>query len=168
MKNTLAVLNRLVAEKVIDDYAIGGAMGAMFYTESVTTMDLDVFVLFPDAGGIVLLEPIYSKLKEWGYLPDTHERECVQIEGTPVQFLPAYNELLQEALSSAQTFEYQDVQTKVMQAEYLATICVQTGRIKDKLRVNMFLSSPRFDREKFKALLDKFSLTERFDQWQLK
>ena len=43
MKTALRVLNDLVAEKVIKDYAIGGAMGAMFYMEAVTTMDLDVF-----------------------------------------------------------------------------------------------------------------------------
>ena len=29
------------------------------------------------------------------------ERECVNIEGTPVQFLPAYDDLLQEALAFA-------------------------------------------------------------------
>ena len=44
MKHTLEVLNRLVSEHIVDDYAIGGAMGAMFYTEAVTTTDLDIFV----------------------------------------------------------------------------------------------------------------------------
>ena len=167
MKRTLEVLNKLVSEHVIDDYAIGGAMGAMFYTEAVSTMDLDVFVLFPDAAGLILLEPIYSKLKEWGYLPDEHEKECVGIEGTPVQFLPAYNALLQEALGKARVFDYQGVPTKVMLAEYLAAIAVQTGRIKDKLRVNMFLATEDFDKDTFLILLDKFQLREWFDQWKL-
>lgn len=167
MKNTLVVLNRLVSENVIDGYAIGGAMGAMFYTEAVTTMDLDIFVLFPDATNIVLLEPIYSKLREWGYLPDEHERECISIEGTPVQFLPAYNDLLQEALSTAKEFEYMGIPTMVMQAEYLAAICVQTGRLKDRLRVNMFLTTKGFNKDKFEALLVKFVLKERFEQWNL-
>lgn len=36
MKTALRVLNDLVAEKVIKDYAIGGAMGAMFYMEAVS------------------------------------------------------------------------------------------------------------------------------------
>ena len=39
MKKTLEVLNRLVAEKVIKDYAIGGAMGAVWYMEAISTMD---------------------------------------------------------------------------------------------------------------------------------
>ena len=34
MKKTLAVLNRLIAERVIHDYAIGGAMGALWYMEA--------------------------------------------------------------------------------------------------------------------------------------
>jgi len=167
VKKTLAVLNRLVAEKVIGDYAIGGAMGAMFYTEAVTTMDLDVFVLFPDDSGLILLEPIYSKLKDWGYLPDAHEKECVGIEGTPVQFLPAYNALLQEGLSAARSFDYEGVSTKVMLAEHLAAICVDTGRVKDKLRVSMFLEAEGFDKDAFFGLLVKFKLKERFDQWKL-
>lgn len=167
MKKTLEILNKLVAENVINDYAIGGAMGAMFYTEAVTTMDLDIFVLFQDNSGIMPLAPVYKKLKEWGYLPDVNEKECVSIEGTPVQFLPAYNSLLQEALSTARAFDYQGVTTKVMLAEYLAAICVETGRMKDKLRVAMFLATEGFDKAKFALLLEKFHLKGRYDQWKL-
>lgn len=167
MKKTLEILNKLVAENIINDYAIGGAMGAMFYTEAVTTMDLDVFVLFQDNSDLIPLAPVYNKLKEWGYSPDENEKECVSIEGTPVQFLPAYNILLQEALSTARAFDYQGVTTKVMLAEYLAAICVDTGRMKDKLRVAMFLTEESFDKAKFLRLLNKFHLKGRFDQWKL-
>ena len=142
-------------------------MGAMFYTEAVTTMDLDVFVLFQDNSDLMPLAPVYNKLKEWGYSPDENEKECVSIEGTPVQFLPAYNSLLQEALSTARAFDYQGVTTKVMLAEYLAAICVETGRIKDKLRVAMFLAAESFDKAKFLLLLNKFHLAGSFNQWKL-
>ena len=64
MKTALRVLNDLVAEKVIKDYAIGGAMGAMFYMEAVTTMDLDVFVVFNDDLNLLPLQPIYDALGE--------------------------------------------------------------------------------------------------------
>ncbi len=167
MKKTLDVLNKLVREKVIRDYAIGGAMGAMFYAEAVTTMDLDIFVLFSDETSLIPLAPIYDKLKEWGYNPDEHEKECVNIEGTPVQFLPAYDDLLQEALAFARTFDYEGVSTKVMLAEYLALICVKTGRLKDKLRVQMLMASDGFSMKKFMELLAKFKLTERFESWKI-
>ena len=167
MKKTLDVLNKLLREKVINDYAIGGAMGAMFYAEAVTTMDLDIFVLFPDENSFTPLAPVYEKLKEWGYFPDAHERECVNIEGTPVQFLPAYDDLLQEALVFARVFNYEGVSTKVMLAEYLALICVKTGRLKDKLRVQMLIASDGFSTKKFMELLTKFKLMERFESWKL-
>lgn len=167
MKKTLEVLNKLVAEKTINDYAIGGAMGAMYYMEAVTTMDLDIFVVFPDETGIIVLSPVYDKLKDWGYLPDPNEKECINIEGTPVQFLPAYSPLLQEALSNSKPLDYNGVGSKVLTAEYLAAVCVDTGRIKDKLRVNMFLHSKNFDREKFEQLLVKYNLKARFDSWKI-
>ena len=58
MKEALRVLAELVAEGVIEDYAIGGAMGATFYLEPVVTMDLDVFVLFKDNTSLLPLQPI--------------------------------------------------------------------------------------------------------------
>ena len=64
MKKTLEVLNKLVAERVIRDYAIGGAMGALWYMEAITTMDLDIFVLFIDETLLDPISPIYKRLKE--------------------------------------------------------------------------------------------------------
>ena len=45
MKRTLQVLNELERDGVFTRYAIGGAMGATFYTEPLLTFDLDVFVV---------------------------------------------------------------------------------------------------------------------------
>ena len=165
MKKTLEILNRLVENKVVDNYAIGGAMGAMFYTEAVMTVDLDVFVLFPDNTDLMPLAPLYACLKEWGYEPDANEHECVNIEGVPVQFLPAFDGLLQDALSNARTFDYQGVPSRVMRAEHLAAICVQTGRMKDKLRLQTLVESEGFEASVFDVLLNKFGLAERFGQW---
>ena len=167
MKKTLEVLNQLVAEKVIKDYAIGGAMGAMWYMEAITTMDLDVFVIFSDDSSLVPLAPIYARLKELGYDVDANQRECINVEGTPVQFLPVYDQLLEDAMAKARGFDYEGVPTKVLTAEHLAAICVKTGRAKDKLRVSMFLQSEKFDRAAFNQILEKYSLREAFAKWQL-
>ena len=165
MKTALKVLNELVADKVIMDYAIGGAMGAMFYVEAVTTLDLDVFVVFNDDAGLLPLQPIYDALKAKGYEPDEQERECVNVAGTPVQFLPAFSPLLVEALEHAHSFDYEGTPAKVLEAEYLAAICVQTGRMKDRLRVQMFLALEGFDRGKFESLLDKFGMAKEKARW---
>lgn len=169
MKQALVVLNELCEEGVISNYAIGGAMGALFYTEAVATMDLDIFVFFKDEDpfNLVPLAPIYAALKEKGYLPDEHERECINIGGTPVQFLPVCGPLLEDAVEKANGVDYQGVMTRVMTAEHLAAISVQTGRIKDKLRVQMFLTTPTFDKEAFIALLSRFSLLDKFNTWGL-
>ena len=64
--------------------------------------------------------------------------DLVNEDGTPVQFLPVYNKLLEEALSNAVSFDYDGVPARVLPAEYLAAISVQTGRLKGKLRVQSF------------------------------
>jgi hypothetical protein len=166
MKKALTVLNDLVKAQVIIDYAIGGAMGATFYLEPVLTMDLDVFVLFNDEESNLLpLQPIYKALASRGYLPDEHEKECINIEDTPVQFLPAYNALLQEALSEAKAVDYAGTPTKVLSAEHLVAISVQTGRAKDQLRVMAFLESGVLDMGQVQDILARYKLTERWQAW---
>jgi hypothetical protein len=97
MEKTLRVLNDLERAGVVSRYAIGGAMGATFYIEPVLTFDLDVFIVLPGmSGGLLTLPPLYEALRARGY---REEKECVNIEGVPVQFLPAYNALVEEALA---------------------------------------------------------------------
>ena len=158
MKEALKVLAELISEGVIEDYAIGGAMGATFYLEPVVTMYLDVFVLFKDNTSLLPLQPIYDALKKRGYYPDERIPECIDIGGTPVQFLPVCNSLLEDALTHAISFDYDGVNARVLPAEYLAAISVQTGRVKDKLRVQAFLASERFDKKAFAAICSKHGL----------
>ncbi len=46
MKLALQAINDLEREGLMHRHAIGGAMGATFYLEPVSTFDLDIFVLF--------------------------------------------------------------------------------------------------------------------------
>src|SRR5688572_31839845 len=99
MKFTLEILNELERSGTLSRYAIGGAMGATFYVEPVLTFDLDIFLVFPrQASGRLTLGTLYDALRARGY---AEEGDCVNIEGVPVQFLPAYNVLLEEALAQA-------------------------------------------------------------------
>jgi hypothetical protein len=54
MKETLRVLNELEQSGVIGRYAIGGAVGAIFYMEPFLTYDLHVFVALPATGRALL------------------------------------------------------------------------------------------------------------------
>ena len=64
MKETLEVLNGLKDKALIDDYAVGGGIATIFYTEPVFTYDLDVFVIVKSAlaGNIISLASVY----DWG------------------------------------------------------------------------------------------------------
>ena len=95
---------------------IGDAMAATFYTEPVLTFDLDVFILLPsESGGCVMsLDALYGALRKRGY---NEEGETVSIEGVPVQFLPAYNALIEEALEQTREIDYGGVPTRVVKAE---------------------------------------------------
>ena len=56
MEATIAVLNDLVTHRVIEKYAIGGAVGAIFWVEPFDTVDLDVFVFLPASAQIVIAQ----------------------------------------------------------------------------------------------------------------
>ena len=45
MKKTIEILKQMIKEGIIEDYAIGGAVGVIFYTEPTDTKDLDIFIL---------------------------------------------------------------------------------------------------------------------------
>ena len=164
MEATLQVLNELEREGIITRYAIGGAVGAIFYMEPFLTYDLDIFVtLPPTAGGLLTLAPIYETLRRRGY---EEEGECLRIEGIPVQFLPAYNALLEEALAEARETRYAETPTRVLRPEHLAAIMVQTGRDKDRQRFSTFMQEAELDAGYLHGVLARHQLTGRFDAWQ--
>ncbi len=166
MKQTLIVLNLLVEKRLIEKYAIGGAMGATFYTEPFTTFDLYVFVFFPKASGpLVGISPIYTFLKELGYTEFVGE--CIMIEGTPVQFLPTAPGLLDEALEKARNIDYDGVPTSVLGPDHLLAISIATGRPKDRARVPLFMSSGAIDERILCEILSRYNLLERWNSWTM-
>ena len=163
MERTLEVLNELERAGVIRRYAIGGAVGAIFYMEPFLTYDLDVFVVLSETtGGLLTLAPLYEVLKRRGY---AEEDECVSIEGVPVQFLPAYNALVEEALAEARDTLYERTPTRVLRAEHLAVIMVQTGRDKDRQRFSTFLMAAEMDAEYLQDVVRRHGLESRWMEW---
>ncbi len=163
MERTLRVLNDLERDGDLTRYAIGGAMGATFYVEPLLTFDLDVIVLLPGThGGLLSLAPLYEALRSKGY---AEEGECVMIEGVPVQFLPAYNALLEEALREARDMLYESTPTRVLRVEHLVAICLQTGRAKDRERVRLLRDQATLDQEYLSDLLRRHDLGGKWKEW---
>jgi len=163
MEKTFDVLNRLVEEGIIGKYAVGGAMAALFYTEPAATYDLDIFVVLPRLpSGLITLGPLYEHLAGLGYKV---EGECVDIEGVPVQFLPAYNKLVEESLREARTLMYGEIPVPVLAVEYLIAIAIQTGRPKDRIRVTMLMEEASVDRSLLDRILRVHDLVGKGRQW---
>jgi hypothetical protein len=91
----------MVKGGVIEEYAIGGAIAAIYYLEPFDTADLDIFVRVKAAGSdFVSPAPPYEYLTEQGYKA---KDEFIYIEEIPVQFLLVFNPLTEEATEKAQT-----------------------------------------------------------------
>ena len=163
MKRTLQVLHELETAGVLSRYAIGGAMAATFYVEPLLTFDLGVVVVLPEfSSGLLSLAPLYEATRTRGY---AEERECVLIEGIPVQFLPAYNALIEEAVVEARETLYEGTPTRVVRAEHLVAICLQTGREKDRERVRVLREQADLDIEYLQRVLAPYSLDARWSLW---
>ena len=162
MRETLKYLNKMRESGVIGKYAVGGAMAATFYIEPVSTYDLDVFVVLPQEPDafLVSLAPLYKHLREAGF---EEEKECVIIDGIPVQFLPVFNPLVEEALEEAVEMDYDGLTISVFSAEHLVAIALQTGRGKDKMRVHFFMESGILDNDKLTVILKRHGLEAK---WQ--
>lgn len=164
MEKTLAVLNQMEADGVIQRYAIGGAIAAAFYIEPAQTYDLNVFLIFPVSPlGLISISPIYSYLTERGYQP---EGEAINIEGWPVQFLPAFNLLIEEALENAVEVFYGETPTRVFTEAYLAAIMLYTGRAKDHARLIQLLTEDKVNRTALADLIARHGLEAKWENFK--
>ena len=165
IKDALAVINELQSARVIDRYAIGGAVGATFYLEPVATLDIDILVSVRTERGRVLSskEPIHEYLTTRGARA---EGEYLVIADWPVQFLPAAGSLLEEALAEAQEINVDGVPARAFTAEHLAAIALQTGRANGKARLLQFIEAGVLDDDRFTGVLTRHGLLERWKTFQ--
>ena len=100
------LLNEMRGERVITEYALFGAVAQMRYTEPVATLDANVLVAIPSAERVDVLSPIYEFCVRKGY---PLEGESIRVGAWPVQFIPVFSSLTQEALEQAATADYEHV-----------------------------------------------------------
>jgi hypothetical protein len=149
----------LVADGVIEGYAIGGAVGAAFYIDALQTEDVDAFVYLPEPpSGLVLLTPILEALVDLGGVID---HEYVRFGSWPLQILTDATPLLTEAIREAAEVSFHDVPTRVFRPEHLCAVALQTGRAKDYLRVSLFLEQGAVDLAELNGVVERYALLER-------
>jgi len=132
MRDVAVLLNDMVDAGVISDYAVFGAVAQMRYTEAVATMDADVLVSLPADAGLDILKPVYEFCANRGFTP---EGEAIRVGDWPVQFIPTFSALTEEALKTAEAGEIEGLPLRVVCADYLAVIALSTGRAKDFARI---------------------------------
>ena len=166
MEKTIKVINRMKKEGVIESYAVGGAMGVIFYVEPFTTYDLDIFfTIRSEQSDLTILEPIYDYLRPLGYRP---EGEAINIEGLPVQFLPVFNPLIDEAVEEANELRLNKTPVRVMRPEHLVAIMLATGRAKDFARIDQFLQNSAVDLDSLSDLLSRHKLKRKWREFERK
>src|SRR5580704_9387514 len=82
----LRAANELVVAKLIEDWALGGALAAIYYVEPFTTYDADIFFIPADKSLAPGIPAIYAHLQAQGWQV---EGQHLLICGFPVQFLAA-------------------------------------------------------------------------------
>lgn len=96
------------------------------------TFGADVLVAAATPDRLDPLRAIYDYCREHGYAP---EGEAVHVGAWPVQFIPVFSPLTEEAVDRAETADFDGTPFRVVGAVYLAVIALSVGRAKDFARV---------------------------------
>ncbi len=168
MDRVAVLLNKMVEQGIIADYAVFGAVAQMRYTEAVVTLDADILVAIAEPDKLDVLSPIYAFCRDRGYLP---EGEAIRVGDWPVQFIPAFSKLTREAIRDAETGDLDGIPLRVIRADYLAVIALSVGRGKDFARVLALREAGAVTDKEISDLAMRHNLTsewnlfkERFDE----
>ena len=166
LNDTIDRINRMRDERIIGDFAIGGAVAAGFYIEAAATEDVDVFAALSEKGGLIDLDPIFAYARARGY---PKLGPYIVIGGWKVQFLPAGTPLVQEAIDQAVHRSAGDLKIRLFSPEHVVAVALQVGRPKDLTRIAQFLEADnskerkrRFDEAKLTDILARHNL---MDKW---
>ncbi len=146
LADVLRSANELVSAGLIEDYALGGALAAIYYTEPFTTYDADIIFIASDKTLSAGIPAIYSHLQSKGWRV---EREHLLVHGFPVRFLAA-DGLTEEAVREARAI--------VFRPEHIIAIAASVGRHKDLARIEQLLEQAEIDRTLLDDILQRYNL----------
>jgi hypothetical protein len=164
LADVFRTLNDMRSEGIITEFAIGGGMAALFYAEVMRTYDIDVFALIPShSGPIIRMTEIYDWSRRHGFETDM---EHIVIHGVPVQFLAANEGLEREAVTEAQTIDYQGVPVRVIRPEYLVALYTRAGGARRRERTSSLLEAGVLNHQELHEVLDRHGLAAEWrERW---
>src|SRR5436309_3905382 len=154
LADLLRAANELISAGLINDYALGGALAAIYYVEPFTTYDADIIFIASDKTLSSGIPAIYSHLQSKGWRV---EREHLLIKHFPVQFLAASG-LTEEAVRKAKRIEFEGVPAKVFRPEYIIAIAASVGRHKDLARIEQLLDQAKIDKPMLDDIRRRYNL----------
>ena len=154
LAEVLRAANELVSAGLIEDYALGGALAAIYYVEPFTTYDADIIFIAKDKTLSAGIPAIYAYLQSKGWRV---EREYLLVKDFPAQFLAASG-LTEEAVRDANQIEYEGVPAKVFRPEHIIAIAASVGRNKDRARIDQMLEQAEIDRIRLDDILRRYNL----------
>lgn len=165
VKEVARLLGDMLAARIVTDYALFGALAQMRYTEPVATIDADVLVGVPEPEKLDVLSPLYQFCEERGFAA---EGTAVRVGAWPVQFIPAFSDLTRDAMTSAESVDFEGVTLRVVSAAYLAVIALSVGRAKDWTRILSLLESGSVSEDDIGRLSDRYELLPAWRSFQKK
>jgi hypothetical protein len=165
IKKALKLANEMERRGIIGKYAIGGAIGTIYWTEAYATKDLDLFLRLPVSRGGLSLMPFMSYLAEKGY-PFT--AQYVKIGTLMIDFVGVYNPLTEEALDNAVEVVVYAVPTRIFRPEYLMAIALQTGRAQDLKKVIKLYRESDLDKKYLEKIVTRHNLSRKWNEFKKK
>jgi hypothetical protein len=158
LSDVFRTLEQMCADGILTSYAIGGATAVLFYAEPTRTYDVDVFVTLPSSQA-QSMAPLWAAY-DWARQRNiSTQGEHLVIEGVPVQLLPAFSPLVEEAIATARTHDYEGVPLRVVAPEHLVALALAAGGARRRERAWQLLESGSVDRQLLKAILDRHGIT---------
>jgi hypothetical protein len=167
IKDVLTAINGMQAAGVIDQYAVGGVLGAAFYIEPAAAPSSEIFVKLPSkaTSSVPSLAPTYQYFVARG---NVVQGDFVTIDGWPTRFLSLANDLEHEGFNESVPKDVDGVKTWVMAPEYLVGIALRAGRPEDLALVSELLDSDTVDRNNLHLMLHRFGLGPQWHEFSSK
>ena len=163
MRELAALLREMLAVGIVTEYALFRATAQRRYTEAVSTMDADVLVGVSSPSSIDIPGPIYTFCASRGFQP---EGESIRVGDWPVQFIPAFSPLTDEAMREAEVAAIEGIPIRVVRPDHLGVIALSTGRPKDYARILALLESGSVGRDDLQKLAERHGLAGEWHRFQ--
>jgi hypothetical protein len=169
-EKVLKVINKMIKDKIINDYSVVGGYALLYYAQPIPTYDVDIAIVVNSDKLIYDMSNIYKYLSELGY---STKEEYVIIYGMPVQFIMAQKDsVLDDAINNHKIERYKATNFNIISLEYVIVNMLYTGRNKDKLKLITALEDKevfdKIDKNELRRILDKFNLTSKWNLFKIK